>query len=107
MKILEEYNIVIRNMDIKYKYYYRLLHDVYNGLQAYGIEIKREDYKGFIKVNEEEDSIKLVSTQMKAAKELLSMLYGNQVSPIHLVDVLGEFVDEHVYEFDVGMVKEA
>lgn len=30
-----------------------------------------------------------------------------EVSPIHLVDILGEFVDEHAYEFDMELSKEA
>ena len=107
MRILEEYNIVIRNMNLKYKYYYRMTQSIYNGLQAYGIEIKREDYKGLIKVKEEKDCVKLISTEMEYVKKLLLMLYKNQVSPIHLIDVLGETIDEHVYEFDVGMKKEA
>ena len=104
MKILEEYNIVTRNMDIQYKYYYRLLRGIYNGLQTYGVQIKREDYNGEDKINEEEDSIERVSTQIQPVKEIVLNLYKNQVSPIHLIDILGEFVDEHVYEFDVNMI---
>ena len=107
MRVLEEYNIVNRNAGIEYKYSYRLLQSQYNGYTAYGIEIERKDYKGLTKINEEKDSIEIMSTQRHAIKNILMKLQKENVSPIHLVDIVGKFVDEHVYEFDLGMVREA
>ena len=36
------------------------------------------------------------------------MLYENQVSPIHLIDIIGEYVDEYVNDFtniDLNAIK--
>ncbi len=102
MSVLEEYNIINRNAGIEYKYSYRLLQSQYNGHTAYGIEIERKDYMGLTKINEEKDSVKLMSTQRHTISNILAKLEKEIVSPIHLIDIVGEFVDKHVYEFDVG-----
>ncbi len=107
MSVLEEYGITKKYYGIEYKYFYRLLQNQYNGYSAYGIEIEKKEYIGMTKIDEYKDSIKLVSTQRHEVKTLLMNLQKNIVSPIHLIDIVGEFVDEHVYEFDFGMVREA
>ncbi|MBE6070475.1 MAG: hypothetical protein E7208_00770 [Clostridium butyricum] len=107
MKILEEYSTVKENEGVEMRYFYRLTQSQYQNFHAYGVEITREDYKGIIKVGEDKDCIELISTQKHRVKQMVMNLYQNEVSPIHLVDILGEFVDGQVHEFDIGLIKEA
>lgn len=107
MRILEEYSIIKENEGRELRYFYRLTQSQYQNFPAYGIEIVREDYQGTVKVGEDKEYIKFVSTQRHRVKQMVISLYKNEVSPIHLVDILGEFVDGQVYEFDMGLIKEA
>lgn len=106
MRILEEYNVVIENDGIELRYFYRLTQSQYCSFPAYGVEIERKDYKGVTKINEVIDGIEFVSAQRHKAKQIVMNLCKNEVSPIHLVDILGEFVDVHAYEFDMLSINE-
>lgn len=106
MRILEEYSMVRENQGIESKYFYRIIKSQYCGFPAYGVEIERNDYRGLTKIKEEKDSIELVSTQRHKVKQIVMNLCNYEVSPIHLVDILGEFVDEHAHEFDMALSKE-
>ena len=50
--------------------------------------------------NIERDSVEYISPALYKVNSLLSLLYNNNVSPVHLVDVIGEYVDEYVEDFD-------
>jgi hypothetical protein len=69
-------------------------------VQTYGIEIERQDSRNGEVVNIERDCISTISPQRHKVHKLLKMLYDNEVSPIHLVDVLGDYVDEYIIDFD-------
>lgn len=69
-------------------------------VQAYGIEVERQDIVGDIVSNIERDSIKVISPYRHKVHSLLKLLYDNLVSPCHLVDILGEYIDENISEFD-------
>ena len=101
MRILEEYTTIIENKEVEFRYFYRVITSKYNGIDVYGVQIERKDYKGLVEIGNEKDTIEFVSTQRYKAKQIVMNLCKNQVSPIHLIDILGEFVDEHVYEFDI------
>lgn len=89
------------NVDnLECKYSYRLIKGDYNGMQAYGIEIERIDYDSNVLVNIERNQVKLISPQRHKVQNLLNLLYENNVSPIHLVDIIGEYVDEYIGDFD-------
>ena len=107
MRILEEYSVVRQNEEIELRYFYRITKSQYCGFDAYGVEVERKDYKGLTKIKEEKDNIELVSTQRHKVKQIVMNLCKYEVSPIHLVDILGEFVYEHAYEFDMELSKEA
>jgi hypothetical protein len=107
VRVLEEYSMVRENDGVELRYFYRITKSQYCGFPAYGVEIERKDYLGLRKIKEEKDSIEFVSTQMHKVKQIVMNLCNYEVSPIHLVDILGEFVDEHVYEFDMILSKEA
>lgn len=100
MKIIKDLNIVKNYNDLRYDYNYRIVASSYEGIDAYGIEIERKDFNQGVLVNVERDLIHKISCQLEKVKELLCILYKEEVSPIHLVDVIGDKVDEYVSEFN-------
>lgn len=101
MNLVEEYTTVNSDSDIEFRYAYRLIKKEYKGVTAYGIEIERKDYVGLKNVNLEREKIDIISIHRHKVKQLLMKLYNNQVSPIHLIDIIGSYADEHAYEFDI------
>lgn len=69
-------------------------------VQSYGIEVERQDILNGMVMNIERDSLKSISPQRHKVHELLKMLYDNSVSPIHFIEVAGQFVDEYISDFD-------
>ena len=107
--------VVVQNLkksltedNIEFNYSYRVIKsessiNLKSGVipvQAYGIEVERQDYKNNELVNIERESIKYISPQRHKVQNLLKLLYDNTVSPIHLIDILGEYVDEYVIDFE-------
>ncbi|AWK50118.1 hypothetical protein DIC82_02990 [Clostridium beijerinckii] len=107
MNLVEEYTSINRDDDVEFRYAYRLIKKDYRGIIAYGIEIEREDYVGLKNINLERANIEIISPHRYKVKQLLIKLYNNQVSPLHLIDIIGSYVDEHAYEFDVGIQEQA
>ncbi|WP_027625179.1 DUF6514 family protein [Clostridium lundense] len=108
MLVVENLARSIEKENIEYNYYYRLLKDQvtlnYGGeslqVQSYGIEIERQDKIDGSIVNIERDYVKCISPQRHKVHRLLKLVYDNNVSPIHLVDILGEYIDEYIIDFD-------
>lgn len=100
MKIIDSLTTEVIKDGIELKYTYRLIKSTYKGSQAYGIEVEREDLNCGQVVQIERDNIRLISNNRYKVSELLRLLYKNQVSPIHLVEILGEYVDEYIYDFN-------
>lgn len=69
-------------------------------IQAYGIEVERQDFCDGVLINVERECVECISPQRYKVKNLMNLLYENIVSPIHLVEVLGEYIDEYVSDFD-------
>lgn len=94
--------------EIKCNYYYRLIKGkiliTYETntveVQSYGIEIERQDLQDGKLINIERDCVKNISPERHKVHNLLKLLYDNLVSPIHLIDVLGEYIDEYIVDFD-------
>lgn len=107
MNVVDEYTCINNDTNIEYRYAYRLIKRQYNGIPAYGIEIERKDYMNLKNINLEREKIELISTQRHKVKQLLIILYNNQVSPIHLIDIIGSYVDKYVYEFDIDLPNKA
>lgn len=97
--------------DMKKNYFYRLtknkislsLGDGTMEVQSYGIEIERQDVLNNSIVNIERDSVKSISPHRHKVHGLLKLLYDNCVSPIHLVEVLGDHIDEYIVDFDEAL----
>lgn len=94
--------------DKKSIYFYRLIKNNLNiicdwdiiPVQSYGIEIERQDMLNDKLVDIYRDSVKNISPNRYKVHNLLKLLYTREVSPIHLVDVIGDYVDEYAMDFD-------
>lgn len=100
MKIIEALSLVIENKGKKINYLYRLTECESNFGQAFGIELERQDIKDGILINIERDSIDVISNKKDKVRTILELLYKNNVSPIHLIDVIGSYVDDCVGDFN-------
>ena len=81
------------------KYSYLMESRKYNNETVYGIVVKKESIKNKV-VSTIEDRVDIISKKKEVVQKLLDLLYRNQVSPIHLIDVIGETVDNCVLEFN-------
>lgn len=97
--IKENFVFVRVTNGIERKYFYKLIENVVNKRVFYGIEIERIDFKGTEEIDSFKDSVELISPDEDKVRALLVMLYDNQVSPLHLIDIAGEFIDECVHDF--------
>lgn len=108
MIILESKVKKFQDGEITRNYYYRMTKDkitIYANSQhkeivAYGLEIERQDLSGNVLTNILRDQIKCISPSREKVHRLMEILYENMVSPIHLVDILGEEVDLCVNDFE-------
>lgn len=100
MKIIESLNLIIENKGKEIKYFYRLTECETMVGQSFGIEIERQDVRNGVLMNIERDSVEIISNKKEKVKAILDLLYKNNVSPVHLIDVIGEYVDEYVSDFD-------
>jgi hypothetical protein len=80
-------------------YTYRMISESFFGGQAFGIEIERQDIIEGNVIQIERDLIRRISNKEDKVKTLLSLVHNYQVSPIHLVDILGEYVDNYTSDF--------
>ncbi|WP_349305971.1 DUF6514 family protein [Clostridium swellfunianum] len=97
--------------DMRKNYFYRLTKDKVSldlgsdamEVQSYGIEIERQDILNNSIINIERDSVKSISPHRHKVHSLLKLLYDHCVSPVHLVDVLGDYIDEYIVDFDEAL----
>ncbi|WMJ80495.1 DUF6514 family protein [Clostridium sp. MB40-C1] len=92
---------------VVYNYSYRIIKDklVFEEqdnleIQSYGIEVERQDIVDGKIIKIERQAVKSISPHRHKVHSLLKILYDNLVSPIHLIDILGEFIDNYVTDFD-------
>ncbi|MGG7060064.1 DUF6514 family protein [Clostridium tertium] len=88
-----------KNDNKEIRYSYRMISESFFGVQAFGIEAERQDLIEGNVVQIERDLIRKISNKEDKVKTLLNLLHDYQVSPIHLVDILGEYVDNYVSDF--------
>lgn len=106
--------VIVENMikrecldNMSYDYYYRVIkgkvcvgENLNPSIQSYGIEIERQDFEDHTLVNVERDKIDNISPHRHKVQNLMKILYDGSVSPIHLVDILSETVDNYIGDFD-------
>ncbi|MFT8313779.1 MAG: DUF6514 family protein [Clostridium sp.] len=107
MNIVDTLSKSVVDGDTEYKYEYRItksniiLYDYgVNEVQSYGIEIERMDIVNGKTVNLERDSVYNISPQRYKVQELVKLLYNNDVSPINAIEIIGDYVDEYIVDFD-------
>jgi len=108
MVVLENLSKKVTDDDVRHNYFYRLvksqmtvaMDNESTEVQAYGIEIERQDIVDDVVVFIERDCVENISPQRHKVKNLLKLLYENTVSPIHIIDVLGDYIDEYISDFD-------
>jgi hypothetical protein len=113
MKILDELITTNQENQVMYTYYYRLTCDDFkirignkaSKCKSYGIEVERKDFREESIENIERSSISNISPYRHKVKALLNIIYKNNVSPIHLVDVLGSRVDEYTCDYEQDLMK--
>ena len=93
MKIKKTLSKLVSFDDRESKYIYRIIENTVKNRQAFGIEIERQDLNCGEVINLERDTINIV------AEDILVLLFNNLVSPIHLIDVVGEYSDLCVNDF--------
>lgn len=92
-------NDIIANKEIRY--FFRMIKEDFNVGQAFGIEVERQDLIEGNIIQIERDLIRRISNKEEKVKALLDLVQKYQVSPIHLVDIVGEYVDNYVSDFDI------
>lgn len=90
-----------RNDNKEIRYSFRMVKEEFGVGQAFGIEVERQDLIEGSVVQVERDLIRRISNKEEKVKELLDLVHKYQVSPIHLVDILGEYVDNYVSDFNI------
>jgi len=70
---------------------------------CFGVAIVREDIEDGKVCSVESDRIEWLTTYRYKAVQILKKLYENNVSPIHLVDIVGPIADEWVSDFDESL----
>lgn len=101
MYIVESLHSDMKINDKESKYSFRMFKENFFDGQAFGIEVERQDFIEGNVVKIERDFISKISNNEEKVKGLLKLLYNYQVSPIHLVDILGEYVDNYVSDFNI------
>ena len=99
MKINKTLSKIININEKEVKYIYRMTENNIRNKQAFGIEIERQDFIDGEVINLERDYVRLAADEEKKANDLLVLLFNNLVSPIHLVDIVGEYSDLCAAEF--------
>lgn len=91
--------VIEKKIEIKYtnesgkNYIYKLTKQNYSKVEEYGIEIIREDIdKGKI-TNIVKENVDNISSDKDEVSDLLGLLSKNQVSPIHLKDIVCDYID--------------
>lgn len=100
MRIKETLSLSIENKENIINYIYRLTETKFRSGQAFGIEIERQDMKDGKVINIDRDSVDIISNNEEKVMPILDLLYKNNVSPIHLIDIIGQYVDECVEDFN-------
>lgn len=107
MLIVESLGRTEKCENVMYNYSYRIIKNqlVFQEednleIQAYGVEVERQDIVDGKVVKIEREVVENVSPHRHKVHNLLKMLCDNLVSPVHLIDILGEYIDNYVNDFD-------
>lgn len=92
------------NIEYTYKLIQRDLHLDNKGedccIKAYGIEIESKKINNDKVVQAYKEEIKYITPYKYKGSQFLHLLQKHQVSPIHLIDIAEEVVEEYYKDFD-------
>ena len=108
MIILETLIKKVTDGSVNHNYIYRLVKNqvsilMYGELinvNAFGIEMETQDMVEDKIIHIQRDCVENISPERYKVKNLLKMVYDNTVSPIHMIDILGEYIDDYTSDFD-------
>ena len=100
MKIIKDLTSVLKVDKIKYEYSYKIIETNINQYTFFGIEVERVDYVDGKMINIERERIDKISVELDKVEILHKLVLDNLVSPIHLVDILGEYADKYIEEME-------
>lgn len=108
MEVIESLSKIEAIDGMKRKYFYRLikssfpttLHNERVNVECFGIEVERHDIINNCIAKIERESIERISPHRYKVHNLLKFINDNTVSPIHLIDVLGEYIDQYTLDFN-------
>lgn len=108
MEIIETVLKQVVENELRYNYIYRLVKSNLNvyikgqltEIEVYGIEVERQDIISGMITNIERDCVKTISPKKEKVFDMLKILSSNFVSPIHLIDIVGTYIDVCAEEFD-------
>lgn len=92
--------VIEKKIEIKYtngsekNYIYKLTEQDENSVKEYGIEIIRQDIENKEVINTLKENVKNISPNKKEISQLLELVSKNQVSPIHLKDIVYDYIDK-------------
>lgn len=72
----------------------------YEKVTAYGIEATCEKELGDSITNVSMDAIECISPNKERVLGIIEFLRAHEVSPIHLIDIAGSFIDDCAQDFD-------
>ena len=101
MHIVESLDSNVKTDNKESKYSFRMFKESFFNGQAFGIEVERQDLIEGNIIKIERDSISKISNNEEKVRDLLKLLFNYKVSPIHLVDILGDYVDSYVSDFNI------
>ena len=99
MRIKKSLSKIVNFDDKESRYIYRIVENSIRNRQAFGIEIERQDFEEGEVINLERDIVDIVASNQRKAAVIVMLLFTNLVSPIHLVDIVGEYADLCVNDF--------
>ena len=100
MKIVKEIIKKMQTEELEYIYSYRLTANQLGGKELFGVEIERADYLDGELVNIERDGVEKISYDILKVSELFDIISESIVSPIHLIDVIGDKIDRCIEEIN-------
>ncbi|SFU29496.1 hypothetical protein SAMN04487886_100342 [Clostridium sp. DSM 8431] len=77
-------------------YTYQITKQYEENIIEYGIEAKREDKSQGSIIKIVKSQIKNISSDQDRMDEIINLLWRNEVSPIHLQDILSDYIDKYV-----------
>jgi hypothetical protein len=85
--------------EVQMQYVYQLVQGEYNNQTAYGIKVERNEILQGEIIDTVSEEVRIISNVRDKVMEIIDKLSFHQVSPIHLIDIIGEDVDKCVFDF--------